>query len=120
MVVAADGGSGFAGVEYNYSEAFPLGSKGSKRAMKPETRNRAPAMKIGTLVVKFAYRAMIGAYTRQNISLTHNKTREIPTIIPNTRLALATIAFPVPLSFVGNNSGDRAYRTPYITLEVKL
>lgn len=37
-----------------YNDAFPRGSKGSKSAMKPETRNRAPAIKIGTLVVRFA------------------------------------------------------------------
>lgn len=47
----------------DYNDAFPLGSKGSKSAMKPETTNRAPAIKIGTLVVRFAYRAMIGACT---------------------------------------------------------
>lgn len=39
---------------------------------------------------------------------------------PKTRFALAVIAFPVPLSFVGNNSGESAYKTPYITLLVKL
>lgn len=41
-------------------------------------------------------------------------------MIPKTRFALATKAFPVPLSFVGNNSGVIAYSTPYITLLVKL
>jgi hypothetical protein len=41
-------------------------------------------------------------------------------MIPNTRFALATMAFPVPLSFVGNSSGESAYRTPYMTLLVKL
>lgn len=41
-------------------------------------------------------------------------------MIPNTRFALATMAFPVPRSLVGNNSGDTAYNTPYITLLVKL
>jgi len=30
------------------------------------------------------------------------------------------MAFPVPRSFVGNNSGVIAYKTPYITLLVKL
>ncbi len=42
------------------------------------------------------------------------------TIIPNTRFAVATIAFPVPRSLVGNNSGETAYSTPYITLLVKV
>lgn len=37
---------------------------------------------------------------------------------PNTRLAVAHIALPVPLSFVGNSSGVSAYRTPYMTFEV--
>jgi len=39
---------------------------------------------------------------------------------PKILLAVAVIAFPVPLSFVGNNSGVMAYRTPYMTLLVKL
>lgn len=42
-------------------DAFPRGSNGSKRAINPETRKRAPEMKIGTEVVRFAYRATIGA-----------------------------------------------------------
>jgi hypothetical protein len=42
------------------------------------------------------------------------------TIMPKIRLALATSALPVPLSLVGNTSGDRAYRTPYIILLTKL
>ena len=40
--------------------------------------------------------------------------------MPNIRFALATMAFPVPRSLVGNNSGETAYNTPYITLLVKL
>lgn len=42
------------------------------------------------------------------------------TIIPKIRLAVATMALPVPRSFVGNNSGVMAYNTPYMTLLVKL
>jgi hypothetical protein len=41
-------------------------------------------------------------------------------MIPNILFAVATIAFPVPRSLVGNNSGVSAYRTPYMTLLVKL
>lgn len=41
-------------------------------------------------------------------------------MIPKTRLALATIAFPVPRSFVGKSSGVITYKTPYMTLLVKL
>ena len=36
------------------------------------------------------------------------------TIIPKTLLAAAVSALPVPRSFVGKSSGERAYRTPYI------
>lgn len=36
------------------------------------------------------------------------------TMTPKILFAVATIPFPVPLSFVGNNSGDTAYRTPYM------
>ena len=42
------------------------------------------------------------------------------TIMPKILFAVAVIALPVPLSFVGNNSGVRAYSTPYMTLLVKL
>lgn len=42
-------------------DALPLGSNGKSNAMKPETRNNAPATYIGTAVARFAYRAMIGA-----------------------------------------------------------
>jgi hypothetical protein len=42
------------------------------------------------------------------------------TITPKIRLAVAVMAFPVPLALVGNNSGVIAKRTPYITLLVKL
>lgn len=41
-------------------------------------------------------------------------------MIPKIRLAVETMALPVPLSFVGNNSGETAYRTPYITLLVNV
>jgi hypothetical protein len=41
-------------------------------------------------------------------------------MIPKIRLAVATMELPVPLSLVGNSSGDNAYNTPYITLLVKL
>lgn len=41
-------------------------------------------------------------------------------MIPNTRFAAATMAFPVPLSFVGKSSGVIAYNTPYMMLLVKL
>ena len=41
-------------------------------------------------------------------------------MMPKIRLALATSALPVPLSFVGNTSGDRAYKTPYMMLLTKL
>ncbi len=40
--------------------------------------------------------------------------------MPNTRLADAVNALPVPRSFVGNTSGLRAYKTPYMMLLVKL
>jgi len=40
--------------------------------------------------------------------------------MPKIRLAEATRALPVPLSLVGNTSGDRAYSTPYIILLTKL
>jgi hypothetical protein len=40
-------------------------------------------------------------------------------MIPKILFAVAVIAFPVPLSFVGNSSGVMAYKTPYITLLVK-
>jgi hypothetical protein len=46
--------------------------------------------------------------------------QEMLTIIPKTRLAPATSAFPVPLSFVGNTSGESAYSTPYMMLLMKL
>lgn len=57
---------------------------------------------MGTDIVSFAYRAMIGA------------------MMPKMRFAVAVIAFPVPRSFVGNSSGVSAYKTPYIMLLVKL
>jgi hypothetical protein len=41
-------------------------------------------------------------------------------MIPKILFAVATIAFPVPRSFVGNNSGVSAYSTPYMTLLQKL
>lgn len=49
----------------------------------------------------------------------YNLSRTL-TMIPKIRLAVAVMAFPVPLSLVGNSSGVIAYRTPYITLLVKL
>ena len=42
-------------------DAFPLGSKGNKSAMNPETRNSAPETYTGTAVWRLAYSAMIGA-----------------------------------------------------------
>ena len=42
------------------------------------------------------------------------------TIIPKTRLAVATIALPVPRSLVGNSSGETAYKTPYMILLVNV
>lgn len=41
-------------------------------------------------------------------------------MMPKIRFAAATMALPVPLSFVGNSSGERAYSTPYMMLDVKL
>jgi len=65
--------------------------------MSPAMRNKAPEIQMGTDVVRLAYNAMMGA------------------IMPKTRFPVAVSPFPVPRSFVGNNSGDMAYRTPYIT-----
>jgi len=39
-------------------------------------------------------------------------------MMPKMRFAAATIAFPVPLEWVGNSSGEIAYRTPYITCRI--
>ena len=41
-------------------------------------------------------------------------------MIPKILLAAATSALPVPRSLVGKSSGEMAYNTPYMTLEVKL
>ena len=49
-------------IEVHYIEAFPLGSNGNPKAMTPATINNAPDTKIGALVARFAYNAMIGAY----------------------------------------------------------
>jgi hypothetical protein len=79
-------------------------------------------MKIGTEVLKLAYSAIMGAY--KNILRDDPQHSQIEierrTMIPKILFAVATIAFPVPRSFVGNNSGVSAYRTPYITLLTKL
>lgn len=45
----------------DYREALPRDSKGSKRAIAPAAIKIAPAMKIGTELVKSALSAMIGA-----------------------------------------------------------
>ncbi len=46
-----------------YRAAVPCVSKGNKSGRTAETINIAPAMKIGTDVVRSAYKAMMGAYT---------------------------------------------------------
>lgn len=71
----------------DYSEAVPLGSKGKRRAISPETMNNAPEIKIGTEVVRLAYNATMGD------------------MIPKTRLAAAVMALPVPRTLVGKSSG---------------
>lgn len=45
-----------------YSDAFPRGSYGSKRAIRPAPMINAPDTYTGTAVDKLAYRAMTGAY----------------------------------------------------------
>jgi hypothetical protein len=44
-----------------YKDALPLDSNGSTIANRPATMNKAPEIYIGTLVVKSAYSATIGA-----------------------------------------------------------
>ena len=41
-------------------------------------------------------------------------------MIPKMRFEIATMALPVPRSLVGKSSGETAYRTPYMTLLVKV
>lgn len=79
-------------------------------------------MKIGTEVVKLAYNAIMGAYKiiLSDDSQCSQRDIERRTMTPKILFAVPTIAFPVPRSFVGNNSGVSAYRTPYIMLLTKL
>jgi hypothetical protein len=44
-----------------HKDALPRDSNGNSRAMQAATRNIAPAIKIGTELVKSAYKAIIGA-----------------------------------------------------------
>jgi len=44
-----------------YKDALPLDSYGNRRAISPAAMKTAPAIKIGTGVVNFAYNAMTGA-----------------------------------------------------------
>lgn len=71
--------------------------------------------------VNDAYNATTGAF--KAVIKKRHTTKLISlelTMIPKILFAAATIAFPVPRSFVGNNSGDSAYNTPYMMFEVKL
>jgi hypothetical protein len=87
--------------------------------MKEAPMKITPAMNMGTEVVKSAYKAIIGAYKRyQYVAPAHDLSTL--TMMPKTRFAVAVIAFPVPLSFVGNSSGVMVYKTPYMMLLVKL
>ena len=49
-------------VSRHHKDAFPLGSKGSSSAINPDAMNNTPEIYIGTDDVRFAYKAMIGAY----------------------------------------------------------
>jgi hypothetical protein len=67
----------YAGVQ-DHSAAFPRVSYGSRSAITPATRKSAPLTKIGTLVVMFAYSAIMGAWTDASAhdSSTTRNTRE--------------------------------------------
>ena len=52
-----------------YRAADPCVSKGNKSGRTAETINIAPAMNIGTDVVRLAYKATIGAYNRTSLNL---------------------------------------------------
>lgn len=62
----------------------------------------------------------LGVFVMRPSAVHPSQQKSRLTMMPNTRLAVDTMALPVPRSFVGNNSGDTAYRTPYITLLVKV
>lgn len=62
---------------------------------------------------------MMGAYNTIAVQIqsardNEDKDHDQRTRRPNTRLAAAVSAFPVPLSLAGNISGDMAYRMPYM------
>ena len=80
-------------------DALPRGSYGSKSARPPEPMTSAPAMYTGTAVLRFAYNAMIGAYTRSVSSCGGEelalKEKE-RTRTPKTRSAAPVSPFPVP------------------------
>lgn len=61
----------------HHIEAFPLDSNGKAKAITPATMNNAPDTKIGALVARLAYSAMIGAWDKtMNTELVHGQQKQ--------------------------------------------
>lgn len=99
-----------------YIDVFPCGSKGRRIAISPETRNMVPAIQMGTELAKLAYNAMIGPFGICTASSAYYFSKvvmaQLLTKMPKMRFPIAVRPFPVPLSLVGNSSGEMAYNTP--------
>jgi hypothetical protein len=91
-----------------------MGSSGKSKAISPAAMNNAPEMKIGTEEVRFAYNATMGALPSTSDQQLFDWYRGNTHMTPKMRFAVATSALPVPREFVGNTSGEKAYRTPYM------